>query len=459
MHEAAILLGVFALLSDILSLVRDRLLAHQIGPSATLDVYYAAFRIPDLIYLSVASLASVTVIMPFLVSRMGGDGSTARKFFNDVLTGFVLLLLVVCAVVYAVMPRIAHFVAPGFSPEQMHQLVVTSRIMLLSPVFLGLSNLLGTVTQVLRKFFIFSLSPIFYVLGVIAGIVVFYPMFGIYGLAIGVAVGAFLHALIQVPTIIAAGFTPRFSAKMEKASLRQVAALSLPRTLGLSMNSIALLVIVAIGSTLGVGAISIFNFSINLNSVPIGIIGISYAVASFPLLAEAFAKGDMKVWKEGVITAVRQIIFWSLPIAALFIVLRAQIVRVILGSGAFSWNDTRLTAAALALFSIGLIAQNMILVTVRAFYSAHNTRTPLIINTFSSLVIIGGAFGLLHIFNHVPVFRYFIESLMRVEDIPGTSVLMLPLAFSIGTLLNAWLHWIDLKRRYLHSNCLFCKSV
>jgi len=453
MHEAAILLGVFSLVSQLIGLYRDRMLAHTIGPGATLDIYYAAFRIPDFLYLSIASLASITVLMPFLIERMdGNDKESARKFFSDVLSGFFIFLSGVSLGVYFLMPKIAPLIAPGFSAAELHSLVGVSRIMLLSPIFMGLSNMLGTVTQLLRKFFVFSLSPIFYNFGIIFGIIFLYPRYGTYGLAMGVAIGALLHLLVQIPTIISAGFTPKLSARLEHSTLRQVVTLSLPRTLGLSMNSIALLVIVAIGSTLGTGSISIFNFSLNLETTPVGIIGISYAVASFPLLAEAFSRGEKEKWQSCILSAVRQILFWSLPLTALFIVLRAQIVRITLGSGAFSWTDTKLTAACFALFTIGLIAQNMILVSVRAFYAAHNTKTPLLINAFCSTVIVLLAFFFLHIFKTVPVFRYFMESLLRVEDTPGTAVLMLPLAYSIGTILNAWLHWIDLRRRYLTSS-------
>jgi putative peptidoglycan lipid II flippase len=452
MHEAAILLGVFSLVSQLIGLYRDRMLAHTIGPGPVLDVYYTAFRIPDLLYLSIASLASITVLLPFLVERMDGDGkAAAQQFFNDVLSGFFILLCLASLAVFFLMPRIAHIIAPGFSPEQLHDLVGVSRIMLLSPVFMGLSNMLGTVTQLLRKFFVFSLSPIFYNVGIVIGIVWLYPHYGVYGLAGGVAIGALLHLCVQIPTIVRAGFTPRLSARLKHSTLRQVVTLSLPRTLGLSMNSIALLVIVAIGSTLGAGAISIFNFSLNLETVPVGIIGVSYAVAAFPLLAEAFARGDKEKWQSCILSAIKQIIFWSLPLAALFIVLRAQIVRVTLGSGAFSWNDTKLTAACFALFTIGLVAQNLILVSVRAFYAAQNTKSPLAINAFCSVFIVGLAMTLLYVFNHFPVFRYFVESVLRVEDTPGTAVLMLPLAYSIGTLLNAWLHWVEMRRRYLTS--------
>ncbi|MEI6316844.1 MAG: lipid II flippase MurJ, partial [bacterium] len=312
MHEAAILLGVFSLVSQLIGLFRDRMLASMIGPSSTLDIYYAAFRIPDLLYLSVASLASITVLMPFIIERLNKNGKeSARKFFNDVFSGFLILLVFVCGIVFIFMPSISHMIAPGFNVQELHTLVGVSRIMLLSPILLGLSGLVGTITQILRKFIVFSLSPIFYNLGLIAGIVFLYPRFGVYGLAVGVVVGALLHLLIQLPTIIAAGFTPSLSRRIEKASLRKLIMLSLPRTIGLSMNSISLLVIVALASTVGAGSVSIFNFSINLETTPVGIIGLSYAIASFPLLAETFARGDMEGWKKSIFSATRQILFWS----------------------------------------------------------------------------------------------------------------------------------------------------
>ncbi|MBP6884254.1 MAG: hypothetical protein KBC17_00335 [Candidatus Pacebacteria bacterium] len=450
MHEAALLLGVFSLLSQLLGLVRDRLFANLIGPSSTLDVYYAAFRIPDFLYISVASLASITVLMPFLVDRINAEGKEKAKIFlGEVLAGFLLLLVAVALIVFIFMPFIATKIAPGFSEEQLKLLVGTSRIMLLSPIFMGFSNMLGTITQLLRKFFIFSLSPIFYNVGIILGIVLFYPKFGVYGLGIGVALGAILHLLVQIPTIVAGGFTPKFLPRLQFKTLIEVAKLSLPRTLGLSMNSLLVLVLIAIGSTLTVGSISIFSLSYNLQTVPIMIIGVSFAVASFPILSETFSKGDMTKWTDCILSSIRQIIFWSLPLSTLLIVLRAQIVRVVLGSGVFTWEHTKLVAAALALFSISVFAQNMILVIVRGFYSAHNSKTPLLINTFCSLFSIALAFIFVYLFKSVPTFRYFMESLLRIDDMSGGVVIMLPFAYSIGVILNAWLHWRHLRANYL----------
>ena len=138
----------------------------------------------------------------------------------------------------------------------------------------------------------------------------------------------------------------------------------------------------AIASTLEEGSVSIFNFSYNLQSVPIVIIGVSYSVAAFPSLIKFFSSGNREGFISQIGDAARVIIFWSLPITFLFIVLRAQIVRVLLGSGAFSWSDTRLTAAMLAIFAVSLIAQNLLPLLIRGYYAAGNTRRPLLVNLF-----------------------------------------------------------------------------
>jgi putative peptidoglycan lipid II flippase len=147
-------------------------------------------------------------------------------------------------------------------------------------------------------------------------------------------------------------------------------------------------------------------------------------------------------------TTVRHIIFWSLPATALFIVLRAQIIRVLLGSGSFDWNDTRLTAAALAVFAVSVLAQSLLLLFIRAFYSAGHTRKPLILNLFSTLVLIGTSYGAVKLYYAWPEFVYFVSALLKVGDVPGTAVLMLPLGFSIGTILNAAIHWISFEKDF-----------
>ena len=452
-NQAALLMGLFTLLSQILALFRDRSIAHYIGPSPLLDTYYAAFRIPDLIYISVASLASVTVLIPFIVEKMKGDEVTepAGKLLGDIFTVFLFSMVLVSIGAFFLLPHLMGFVAPGFDASLQSKVILFSRIMLLSPILMGLSNLFGTVTQIFKKFFIYSLSPIFYNVGIIIGVVFLYPIFGIIGLVFGVVLGAFFHFAIQAMASHSSGFTPKFSKifSIDWKEIRRITATSLPRTLGLSFNSLALLSIIAFASYLPGGSISIFNFSFNLNTVPLNIVGISYAVAAFPSLVKAFSEKKEEEFKGHLKLAARQIIFWSLPVVFLFIVLRAQIVRVILGTGSFSWNDTRLVAASLAIFSVSIISQAMVPLFSRVYYAAGDTKRPLSVNLFCSILIIIFSFVFLRIFENFAYFRYFIESLLKVSDVPGTEVLMLPLAYSLGTTINFILHWYFVKRDFL----------
>ncbi|KKR62721.1 hypothetical protein A2643_02525 [Candidatus Nomurabacteria bacterium RIFCSPHIGHO2_01_FULL_39_220] len=467
-NQAALLLGSFTFLSQILALFRDRSYAHFIGPSPTLDVYYVAFRIPDLIFICIASLAGATVLIPFIAAKMparqsqgGKDGKAtdeARKYLNNIFTVFFAGMVVISLVAFFLMPLLVSFIAPGFTPVMQAKLIIISRIMLLSPILLGLSNLLGTVTQLFRKFFIYALSPIFYNIGIIIGVIFLYPIFGIYGLAIGVVLGAFMHFAIQALAVSGSGFTPKISGSVNFSEIKKVVTVSFPRTLGLAFNNLALISIIALASFLKDGSISVFNFAFNLQSVPLNIIGISYAVAAFPTLAKSVSLGRMDEFTNHLKSAARAIVFWSLPVIFLFIVVRAQIVRVILGSGSFSWENTRLVAAALAVFSISILAQGMITFLSRAYYAHGNTRRPLIINFFCSILIIILAYLFIYFFENIPLWRYFIESVLKVEDIPGTEILMLPLAYSVGTILNSILHWYFVRKDFMQGASFITKT-
>ncbi|MEK7569350.1 MAG: lipid II flippase MurJ [Patescibacteria group bacterium] len=459
-NQAALLLGSFALVSQVLGLLRDRSFAHFIGPSPTLDAYYAAFRVPDFIFISIASLASITVLIPYLSAKMADGQVTdeARKFLSDVFTAFFFLIVLVSLVAFFLMPDLSQLIAPGFSPAMQAEVTALSRIMLLSPILMGLSSLFGTVTQLFRKFFIYSLSPVLYNLGIIIGIIVFYPHLGIYGLGAGVALGALLHFGVQALASSQAGFRPKFSLSINFSEMKHAALISVPRTLGLAANSMSLIFITALASLLTVGSISIFNFSYNLQSVPLNIIGISYAVAAFPTLVRSVTAGKLAEFKGHLRGAARSIVFWSLPATFLFIVLRAQVVRVILGSKTFSWESTRLVAAAVAIFAVSVLAQGMIALLSRAYYAKGETRRPLKINLLSSVLIVIFAFLFVYIFEHVSFFRYFFESLLKVEGIPGTEVLMLPLAYAAGTIINFILQLIYARRDFMDGEPFIAKT-
>src|SRR3989344_4771723 len=238
LQKVVYVLAAFALLSSILALVRDRLLAAAFGASTTLDLYYAAFRIPDLIFVGIGALVSVYTLIP------------ARLFPQFMLEG------------------------------NLPQLVTLTRIILLQPLLLGFSNILAAITQSRHRYLLYALSPLLYNLGIIFGIVVLYPLWGVAGLAWGVVVGAAVHAGIQIPAVIRDGFLRSSPRLWDIGALLQTVSVSVPRALTLSMNQITFIGLTALAGSLTSGSIAVFMFSYNLQAVPLSIIGASYSVAA-----------------------------------------------------------------------------------------------------------------------------------------------------------------------------------
>lgn len=448
LHEAAYVLALFALLSQVLGLVRDRLFAHIFGASSVLDVYYAAFRVPDLIFVTVASIVSVSVLIPFIADYSEKHSKKLQSFLRSTATAFGLIIIAVSGVVYLYVPELSRLFFPGITGADHTLLIDMTHILLLSPILLGISNLFGSITQTYKKFLLYATGPVLYNLGIVIGILGFYPYFGINGLAWGVVLGAALHAGIQIPFLFSKGLFPWPTFSVMWDEVWKVLTLSLPRTIALSAHQIVFVVLLAAASLIGEGAITVFNFSWNLQSVPLSIIGVSYSVAAFPTLARLFSSGKHKDFLAQIVVAARHIIFWSLPALVLFVVLRAQVVRVLLGSGEFGWTETRLTAAVLAMFVVSLVAQALVLLFVRGYYAAGNTRRPLIINVVSALLIIVFSGLLLMYYQSNEFFKDFIESLFRIEGLEGTSVVMLSFAYTLGLLINALAFWILFQRDF-----------
>ncbi len=449
LHEAAYLLASFAFLSLILALIRDKLLAYTFGAGHALDIYYAAFRIPDLIFATAGSLVSASILLPYFIERFESSKEDGKKFSSGIFSVFFVLMIVVSAVAFFLAPWLVPKLLPGFAHDAaLPDLILSMRIMLLSPFFLGLSNLFSSLTQMNHRFLVYAASPVVYNAGIIAGVMIGYPLLGITGLAWGVALGAFFHMGIQIPFLVSEKLFPRFSFAVSWPDIKKIVLTTLPRTVTLSANQLASFVLVSLASLMSVGSISIFNFAFNLQSVPLTLIGASYSSAVFPTLSRMLFKGHIMEFKEKMIASAQHIIFWSMPITILFIVLRAQIVRTVFGAGKFDWADTRMTAAMLALFAVSTIGQSLIVLFVRSFYAEGKTARPLIINAVSAVTIVVTAYLLDKAFFAFPIFRYFLESLMKVEGQVGTSVLVLALAYTIGVTLNTILHWIVYEKVY-----------
>jgi putative peptidoglycan lipid II flippase len=349
----------------------------------------------------------------------------------------------ICVVLAFYMPSFLAFLYPNFATAPQHdEFVLLARILLLQPILLGLSGILGSVTQVHRRFVLFAISPVLYNLGIILGTIVLYPLWGLPGIGLGVVIGAIAYLVVNIPIVMEAGVMPRFRVPTY-ALMVSVIRDSVPRSLALGMGSVTALLLTAFASRVGTGAVSVFTFASNLEAVPLALIGSSYAVAAFPALSGASAPEKRSEFTYILSASARHVILWSLVALGLIAVLRAHIVRVVLGTGAFDWNATRLTAALLVILAVGLVAQGLILLFSRALYAVRQSWRPFFYQCA------GGALTVLLavFFLALPPegFPTSLAAYLKVGDVQGTSILLIALAATLGQIFLALLSLFALR--------------
>jgi len=433
---AAAFVALSSLASRLLGIFRDRILAGQFGAGTILDIYYAAFRIPDLTYNLIVLGALSAGFIPIFTSLIRDfkcvqtedcnprlKNKEAWDLANNVLNILLLGLagLSLAGIIFA--PALTRIIAPGFGPEEQALTAALTRVMFLSPLFLGISGIIGGILQSFKRFLVYSLAPVFYNLGIIIGALYLVPHWGIYGLAWGVIIGAFMHMAIQVPVAYHLGFRFKLKINWRDSYTWKMGRMMVPRTLSLAISQINLVVITILASNLSAGSLSVFNLANNLQSFPVGIFGVSFAIAAFPSLAEsAFDKEKLAA---NFSQTIRQILFFVIPATFLIIALRAQIVRVVLGTGNFDWQDTILTMNTLGFFALSLFAQATIPLLIRVFYARHNSAIPFYLGLVSAATNVA----------------------LSLFLAPRLGVAGLALAFSIANILNFLLLWIWLHLR------------
>lgn len=384
---AALVLAVFGIASRILGLIRDRILASMFGAGDTLDVYYAAFRIPDILFSLLVLGAISAAFIPIFTKVLEQD---SKERANALATSVLILLAIFIGVLGLLgamfMPQLAHLIAPGFDVAKQESVAHLARIMFLSPLFFGVSAVFGGVLVSKRCFWAYSIAPLFYNLGIIFGAVVLVKVFGISGLAWGVALGAAMHMVVQFLSARKQGFSFVFDAAhiWQDPDVRSVVRLMAPRTMAAAVSELNLFVITVFASTLAVGSLAVFNLANNLQSIPLALFGVSFATAAFPRLSSLSAKKQYEELVSVFMRTLRRILFFVVPATALMLVLRAQIVRVVLGSGRFNWEDTVLTFGVFGLLAASLFAQSLLPLCTRTFYSLHDTKTPFFIALFAA---------------------------------------------------------------------------
>ncbi|MBU1992442.1 MAG: murein biosynthesis integral membrane protein MurJ [Patescibacteria group bacterium] len=379
----AVLLGISSLLSRVLGLVRDRILAGKFGASEgtgifDIDVYYAAFRIPDFLFAVLIIGAVSTAFIPIFSRYIDKKKmKEAWDFASNSLNLIAVALLVLAVIAFILAPQIVKILTPGFHPEKLELTAKVTRIMLLSPIFFGLSSIAQSIQNTFKKFFYYALAPILYNLSIIVFAYFWSDQYGVYAATAGVITGALLHFLIQVPAIVKLGFKYRPIFDRKREDFREMVRLLIPRVLSISSLQINLVIETLIASTLATGSVAILNYAYNLNSLPMGIIGISIAIVSFATFSTLAGQKKHSELTRTVRKNLTNILFFIIPSIAGLIVLREEIVTLILGIGKFSASDIHITANMLGIMACGLIGQATIPLLARVFYAYKDTRTPM----------------------------------------------------------------------------------
>jgi len=444
--SAALMIAIFGLISRIFGLIRDRLLAAQYGASIDLDIYYASFRIPDFIFNLIFVGALATVFIPVFCHLFEKEEKKAWDLSNSILTINLIFVLTFSILALIFTKKIIYLIAPGFDKNSINTTINLTRIMLLSPIFLSLSNLAGNILQIFGHFLSYSIAPIMYNIGIILGIIFLTKYFGIYGLGIGVVLGAIMHFIVQIIPATKSGFQFKLNLNLKTDGLKEIIKLIIPRSINLIAIQINFWIITALASILPSGSISVLNFANNLQYVPIAFLGISFAIAVFPELSKQIAKDEINQFTEKFLSVFKNVFFLSFPVSAFFYIFRAQIVRLVLGTGKFDWLDTRLTAAILGVFAFSIFAQCLIQLLVRVFYALKDTLTPLIINIILIILNIILSVYFIKLINGNEI-TTILGKILRIEDISNIKIIGLALATTITNILNFIILIIALKNK------------
>lgn len=433
---AAGILAISALISRVLGLVRDGLLSSIFGAGSDLDVYFAAFRIPDLVYSLLIAGGIVVAFLPLFTEYFSKDEKETWKFTSNVLNIFLLFLILLSLLLFIFAPSLMKLITPGFTPQQIDKASLLTRLMFLSPILLGLSSVFSGILQYFNRFLVYSLTPILYNLGIILGILFLAPHFGVAGVALGVILGAVLHFLIQIPSAISCGFRYQTIFNFKDPGIKKIFNLMIPRLLGTAGLQINLMAITAIASTLSVGALAIFNFANNLQHIPMGIIGVSFATASFPLLARTWANGQKEEFFRSFSSSFRQTLYLIIPVSVLMFILRNQIVGLILKHGQFTLVDAQLTAASLGLFSLSIFAFSLVPLLARAFFAFQDTKTPAVITFLFMIFNVIASLYFVRLLANPNGFGNLLIKFFSLPENQNIAVLGLPLAFSLAAIFN-----------------------
>ena len=443
---SAIILAFSTVASGLLGFLRDGLLSGKFGASSELDSYFAAFRIPDFIY-GVLVYGGITVVfLPFFAEQYAKEKDKVWEFANNVLNVFLAFVIVIAAVCLVFAPALVRIMAPGFSGEQLDQTIFLTRVMLVSPILFGVSSVLSGILQYFNRFLAYGIAPLLYNLGIIAGIVFLTPVFGIAGVAYGVVLGAFFYCLVQLPAAVNAGFKYRFVFRPLDPIFTKAFFLMLPRVFSVAAIQLEYVVNLFIASGLAAGSVTIFNFTNNIYILPVSAIGVSFAMAAFPVFSKLFAESNFSELGRKFSSTFRQVAFIVIPSSFLMWLLRDSIIGFIYLHGRFSSEAALLMSASVAIMCVVILFYSEIQVIYRMFFSLKDTITPTVITAVSVIATVFLSFLFVDLAGQNPL-EGILKDLFGFNQLQDIRIIGLSLAFALAIFFQFLLAFFFLMRR------------
>jgi putative peptidoglycan lipid II flippase len=383
--------------SQILGLIRQRLLVSIFGASNTLGVYLASSRLPDFLFQLIIAGALSSAFIPIFSDFLGKERKEeAYKMASTLLILGLILFSILSFILYIFAEPFSKLMAPGFSLEQITLMASLMRIIIIGELIFIIGTFLSAVLQSYSHFFIPGIAAALYNLGIILSIIFLAPTLGIFSAAYGVIFGAFIFVLAQLPLIRKVGFSFVPTISLKTSGVMDVFRLMWPRTISIAIFQLGTIITVTLVSFLpdpGRNYV-IFDYAQTLAFAPVALFGQAIAQAAFPVLSRE--KNQLDQFRSTLITSLSQLMYLVLPFSVLFLVLRIPIVRLIFGAGQFDWAATVLTGQTLAFFSISIFAQAVVYLISRGFYALHDTKTPLIVGTLTTIMTL--SLGALFVF-------------------------------------------------------------
>ncbi len=385
------------LASRVLGWVRLAVIGTTFGAGADLDSFFAAFRIPDLIFQLVAAGALSSALIPVLAGLSATDEDDRAWRVASTVTNLMMgALAVLAAIVWLSAPILIPVIAPGFDSSRAAKTIELTRIMVLSPLFLALAALATSILNARGRFAVAAFAPLAYNGAIILAAVFLTPTFGVAALAIGVVVGAALNFVVQIPQLRAVAFRYRPHVDLSDREAHQTLVLLAPRALGLAAGQLTFIVATTLASSLPIGSLAAFSIAFNVFQIPLGVIGVPMGIVAFPTLAAELARGDVARFVHLVTRASRLVLFVMLPLVALGMVLRLPVLQLLFDYGKFDDQAISRTAASLLILLLALPTESLVGILARAFYAMRDTRTPVVaavvavvINTVFAVALVG----------------------------------------------------------------------